>query len=297
MDQKEQRFLSQLAARFGNEFPPSEKARLTLPTWRSIYWLYASFIPLALYALEAVKINFYHVARSPNVDVIPQLFIMMAVYGLWILAPRFCWALIHRLYSKDRAEPALILLWLAGLGVVMAAFHLLAFTFAKLTLFATHAWLWEPIHFLHNYGEVWLDFGGLWLIVYIVTAVFILLAMPFRHKSPAALSRYEVKDNGKTFSIPLHDIFWIKAAGNYVEMHTVHGITMVRKTLSTIEKEISNSGFLKSHRSALINARHVIAIKPRADSSGFVVLLSNDEEAPLSRRRLSDFKALLRSSD
>ena len=266
-----------------------------LPAWRSGYWAYAALIPLALYSLEALKISLYHTARAPNAGLIAQLAIMTGCYGLWVLAPRLSWAALYRWSRRETLTHARAALYFAGLGVVMASLHLFCFTLAKLVLFAPYAWLWRPIHILHNYGEVWLGFGGLWLFAYIVTASVILLAAPCRREDHAPPARYEVKDNGKTFSIPLSDIYWIKAAGNYVEMHTVRGVTMVRKTLAAVEKEIGEAGFLKSHRSALINGRHVTAIKPMANSSGYVIELSNRGEAPLSRRRLSTFKAILKT--
>lgn len=266
-----------------------------LPKWRPFYWLYAGLIPLALYSLEALKISLYHVARSPNLDLLPHLAVMLTCYSLWALVPRFSWAFLYRLSQGGGLTPAKTAAPLAGLGLCLAGVHLLCFTIAKLVLFATQAWMWRPVHFLHNYGEVWLGFGGLWLFTYVITVAIILSTALQRHDKDVPPSRYEVKDNGKTLSIPLNDIYWIRAAGNYVEMHTARGVTMVRKTLTAIEKEFNGAGFLKSHRSALINGRSVNAIKPLADSSGYVVQLSNGDEAPLSRRRLSDFKSLLKT--
>ena len=189
-----------------------------------------------------------------------------------------------------------LLLRLGLLGVAFASVHLFLFTLIKLTLFATRTWMWEPIHMLHNYGEVWLGFAGLWLLVYVLACLIILAYFrPGNPEPKTALTRYEVRENGKTLSISIDDIHWISAAGNYVELHTARGVTMVRKTLAQIAAELSGGPFVKSHRSALINGRHVTAIKAKEDSSGYVVQLSNGEEAPLSRRQLSKFKEILKT--
>ena len=263
--------------------------------WRSIYWLYGAIIPAALYAFEAIKITLYHVARAPNVNLLTQLAIMLVFYGLWVFAPRFAWALAAQLMRRETVRWEAIFLRLALLGLILSAAHLFVLTLLMLFMHAQAAWVWEPIHILHAFGETWLGYGGLWLIAYSIAAGGILFVLNEARPHAAPLARYEVRENGKVHSIPLADIFWVKASGNYAELRTIRGVILVRKTLSQIEKEFGSERFFRSHRSALINGRHVLAIKPERDGSGFTVQLANEEAPPLSRRKASALRALLKS--
>ena len=290
-------FLSSLSSRFfaaGKNPQPSGAGEPSAANWRRVYWLYAAIIPLTLYAFDATRIIFYHIARSPNIGLGAQLSLTFLFYGLWIFIPRLIWPLAAQAVSRDSSW-GIRLIPLAGFGLALAAFHLLVLTYSRLIMYGRAAFQWEPIHILHIYGGIWLRFGGIWILAYIISAAAIFYILTRTNPKPPAPVRYEVRENGKTLSIPLEEIYWIKAAGNYVELHTTRGVTMVRKTLNQISQELSSSEFLKSHRGALINGRHVIAIKPREDSTGYSVQLSNETEAPLSRRRLKAFKDLLKA--
>lgn len=283
-------FLSAL----GGGMTPSGDGSDSAP-WRRIFWLYAAIIPAALYAFDAIKITLYHVARAPNVNLVTQLAVMLLFYGLWVLAPRFSWMIAARFMGADKVNWELVFLRLAGLGLFLSAIHLFLLTILLLAMHATASWVWQPIHILHAFGETWLGYGGLWLIAYAVVSAGVLFVLNDKRPRAAPMTRYEVRDNGKMLSIPVADIYWVKASGNYAELHTTRGVTLVRKTLSQIEKEIGSGGFFRSHRSAIVNGRHVLAIKPEPNGSGFLVQLGNDESAPLSRRKLSALREMLKT--
>lgn len=259
--------------------------------WRKSFWLVSALPPLILYGFEALRVTLYHTAQSPNMGTTKQLGLTLLVFGVWIFVPRAAWRVISFAMNRN-IKTENILVGLTGLGLLLAIAHLFLLTLLRLSLFATQAWLWRPIHILHNYGEVWLSFGAIWLTGYVILSLTI---WTFLRREPveraAAPPRYEVREKGETLLIALDEIFWIKAAGNYVELHTVRGVKMLRKTLASIEIELANAGFLKAHRSALINVRHVTSIKN--EGSGFMVVLANEHQAPLSRRRVAAVKAIL----
>ncbi len=273
-----------------------EGAKGPLPgQWRAIYWLYAASIPVVLYAFAAIKVLLYHVARAPNVDLITQLAVLLVFYGIWIFIPRLCWALTAKARSNPKSGFSDTVLRLGALGLFLSGVHVFLDTILHLFMNARVAWAWEPVHVVHKYGEIWLESIGLWLMVYVAISAMVLRLQTKDLPGDPPPTRYEVRENGKSLSIPFADIYWIKAAGNYVELRTVRGAMMVRKTLAQISDDFSAGGFLKSHRGALINGRHVLAIKLRDDSSSFVVQLTNGDEAPLSRRNLSVFKKTLKT--
>lgn len=261
--------------------------------WRTVYWGYSAVLPFTLSSFEALKLSSYEASRAPNVSLLVQMVLTFTFYGLWVFAPRLIWLTVTRDLSREASNWRDLLTRLGGLGLALSAVHLLFLALVLLTMHSAPGWGLPDV--VRSFGEVWLGNAGIWLIAYVVAVALILYAFTAERAPEPLPTRYEVRQNGKTLSISFADIYWIKAAGNYAELHTIRGVLMVRKTLSQIAKEVASSDFLKSHRGALVNGRHVVSIRPHENGSGFVVQLSNDQEAPLSRRKLSEFRRLLKS--
>jgi hypothetical protein len=75
------------------------------------------------------------------------------------------------------------------------------------------------------------------------------------------------------------------AAGNYVEFHMVDGRRpLMRTTLASVEAELAPHGFVRTHRSWLVNAACVRELKAEGGSGDHRLELEGRVEAPLSRR-------------
>ena len=57
-------------------------------------------------------------------------------------------------------------------------------------------------------------------------------------------------------------ITWIEAAGNYVEIHAGGAAHLARGTLAAFEERLAGRGFLRVHRSRLVNRARVTTFKP-----------------------------------
>lgn len=57
--------------------------------------------------------------------------------------------------------------------------------------------------------------------------------------------------------ILLQDILYIEAEGNYLHIHTPNEVFRVRETMTHMEKEVLEKGFLRCHKGYLINAEHI----------------------------------------
>jgi DNA-binding LytR/AlgR family response regulator len=73
----------------------------------------------------------------------------------------------------------------------------------------------------------------------------------------------------------------VEAQGNYVALHLEKRAALVRQPLKEIEGRLKPLGFLRTHRSALINPRSVRAIR-RDELGDLKVELTNGELAPLA---------------
>ena len=80
----------------------------------------------------------------------------------------------------------------------------------------------------------------------------------------------------------------VEAAGNYVEFHTAAKTHLVRGTLASWEARLTARGFVRVHRSRLLNLKRIVALQWRP-SGDFEVRLDTGESVPGSRR----FKAVV----
>jgi DNA-binding LytR/AlgR family response regulator len=83
--------------------------------------------------------------------------------------------------------------------------------------------------------------------------------------------------------VPIHDILAIASAGNYVEFVLRDGRRpMMRKPISALEAELAADGFVRTHRSWLVNAMQVTGLAP--EGSGDYKVEIGSVSVPLSRR-------------
>jgi hypothetical protein len=93
----------------------------------------------------------------------------------------------------------------------------------------------------------------------------------------------EVRDGARRHFVPLAEVVWVEAAGNYVELHRGGAGLLHRASLSAMEKRLQRAGFVRIHRSRLVSREAVAAVesKPTGD---FVVRLRDGRELAGSRR-------------
>ena len=58
-----------------------------------------------------------------------------------------------------------------------------------------------------------------------------------------------------------HQIDWIKAAGNYLEFHCAAGLVIRRMTIKQAEAALSEEGFVRIHRSLLVNGARIARLR------------------------------------
>ncbi|HEY8254123.1 MAG TPA: LytTR family DNA-binding domain-containing protein [Rhizomicrobium sp.] len=106
--------------------------------------------------------------------------------------------------------------------------------------------------------------------------------------APAADSTFDIRDGAKLTRVRLSEILAVTSAGNYVEFALADGRRLLmRKPLAALESDLEGRGFVRTHRSWLVNAARVTALKP--EGSGDYEISLGGLQVPLSRR----FKAAL----
>lgn len=101
-----------------------------------------------------------------------------------------------------------------------------------------------------------------------------------------------VRRRGGVELVRLDDLLCASGADDYVELHLRDGRTALHDaTLDELERQLGD-GFVRTHRSHLINARHVVRLRD-STAHARMVELSGGLSVPVGRRRLAAVEAQL----
>lgn len=102
-------------------------------------------------------------------------------------------------------------------------------------------------------------------------------------QTPGQSLTFDIRDGAKLTRVRLSDILAITSAGNYVEFALQDGRRLLmRSPLSALESDLEGRGFVRTHRSWLVNCARVTALKP--EGSGDYEISLGTLDVPLSRR-------------
>ncbi|HVW72779.1 MAG TPA: LytTR family DNA-binding domain-containing protein [Rhizomicrobium sp.] len=106
------------------------------------------------------------------------------------------------------------------------------------------------------------------------------VAAPVPASGPAT---FDIRDGARLTRVPLAGILAVSSAGNYVEFMLADGRKLLmRRPLSAVESELGAHGFVRTHRSWLVNETAVTALTP--EGSGDYDVCLGSLNVPLSRR-------------
>lgn len=110
--------------------------------------------------------------------------------------------------------------------------------------------------------------------------------------SPSQSLRIVVKNGSKIKIIPVHDVFYLEAADDYVKIHTQEGYFLKNKTMNHFEKSLDGEQFVRSHRSYIINVQQITRIDPN-EKDNHVAILRSGARVPVSRSGYGKLKEVL----
>jgi hypothetical protein len=108
-------------------------------------------------------------------------------------------------------------------------------------------------------------------------------ARPVQPAQDPSADVLEVRDGARRHFVPLTEVVWVEAAGNYVELHRGGGGLLHRASLSEMERRLQAAGFVRIHRSRLVRREAVADVESRP-TGDFVVHLRDGRELAGSRR-------------
>jgi two-component system, LytTR family, response regulator len=101
-------------------------------------------------------------------------------------------------------------------------------------------------------------------------------------RPPVVIDRITVKANGKLVVLKVKDIDWVEAEQDYVSLHVGAKTYLLRDTIAALEEKVGPAGFVRIHRSTLLNVDRVRELHPLTKGE-YTVILHNGTELKLSR--------------
>jgi hypothetical protein len=229
-------------------------------------------------AINVITILHAHPDAGPILPIVNEgsSWISLVLF-IWI--PWLAWRLAP--YS---ARPRWKLLIHIPAAVAFAACHVAGFAILRRVAFGVMSGHYVSGSLLPDFFyELRKDSLGYMLFFFSFTLIDHLLRQQALIETPGQTLTFDIRDGAKLTRVKLDEILAVTSAGNYVEFALRDGRRLLmRSPLSVLENELSPRGFLRTHRSWLVNAKSVTALKP--EGSGDYTIELGGIAAPLSRR-------------
>ena len=111
-------------------------------------------------------------------------------------------------------------------------------------------------------------------------------------QSPTQSNRIVVKNGSKIKIIPVHDVYYLEAADDYVKVHTSEGYFLKNKTMNHFEQSLDANQFVRSHRSFIVNVQQITRIDPY-EKDNHVAILRSGLKVPVSRSGYVKLRSVL----
>lgn len=118
------------------------------------------------------------------------------------------------------------------------------------------------------------------------------LAPQLQTSSQPRSSKIGIRSNGRILFIDPQSVIVVQAEGNYVLLRRENGSDLLRESMSTVAEKLRPYGFLRIHRSLLVNASFVQEVRPC--STGEYKLLVGGKEYTVTRTYKKNLKSLAR---
>ena len=106
-------------------------------------------------------------------------------------------------------------------------------------------------------------------------------------------ARIAIKAKGRVVFVNPLDVIVAKAEGNYVALVHKSGAYLVRETMAITAQKLACFGFVRIHRSILVNATLVKDM--RRDNTGYVLRTTDGSEHPVGRAYKGNLKVIAKS--
>jgi hypothetical protein len=96
------------------------------------------------------------------------------------------------------------------------------------------------------------------------------------------VSRFTVRSGSRIHVVPAEEVAWIRAAGDYTELHTRNAIHLLRETMNSLAERLDPNGFARIHRSKIVNLARIAELRS-IENHEYIVRLCDGSEHRSSR--------------
>jgi two-component system LytT family response regulator len=107
--------------------------------------------------------------------------------------------------------------------------------------------------------------------------------------------RILVKDRDRVIVLKPGEIDWVEADGDYVRLHVGQEAHFIRSTMTNMQEKLAPEGFIRIHRSRLVNFDRIKEFRPLFEGES-VVVLKNGVRLNASQSCLKDLQTRFDSS-
>jgi two-component system LytT family response regulator len=109
--------------------------------------------------------------------------------------------------------------------------------------------------------------------------------------SRGPMSRLFVRSGGAIVPIPVSQIAWFEARGDYVAAHSGGLRHMVHLSLNRLEERLDPARFVRIHRTHMVNLEHVVSFRPQGKGR-LEAVLKDGTRLAVSRNRAQEIRGL-----
>ena len=84
--------------------------------------------------------------------------------------------------------------------------------------------------------------------------------------------RLAIKDGSSTTFVPIRDIDWIDAAGDYMCVHVKNETHIMRTTMRELEAKLNPAIFQRVHRSTIVNLERITKVSSHINGEYYLTL-------------------------
>jgi hypothetical protein len=169
-------------------------------------------------------------------------------------------------------------------SVAFSVAHVLGFLGIRKAVYAALGSRYGGPDFVYEYRKDLVTYLAIVLVLWLTDQAVALWLKAQAVQDASERRLYHLRDGARVLRVPADEIVAVSSAGNYVEFHLKGGDKpLIRDTLSRVEGDLAGLGFLRTHRSWLVNLALVRAVTPAA-AGDFRLELESGLTAPLSRR-------------
>jgi DNA-binding LytR/AlgR family response regulator len=121
------------------------------------------------------------------------------------------------------------------------------------------------------------------------------LLLQRRRRAPEGVGQWLQLPQEPRLMLRSSDLRLVRSAGNYCELHANGRTHLVRTTLKDLESQLEARGFLRVHRTAMVNLGSVAAIAPAPGTKRLQIELEGGGRVPVGRAYVARVRSLAES--